>query len=131
MSEEIKTILVVEDEHALQDIIKQSLEAEGFGVKTARSVDEALAVLGEGAIDIVWLDHYLFGKKDGLALVGKLKEEGSPWQNIPVFLVSNTASHDKVQAYMQLHVDKYYVKSEARLADIVSEVKDAVRTVQN
>lgn len=118
-----KTVLVVEDEKPLLAAIKTKLEKLGVNVVTARSVEQALGYIEDiERIDVIWLDHYLLGKDSGLDLVVRLKSEDSKWKSIPVYLISNTASKDKVSAYMQLGVDKYYIKAEHRLDDIVGEI---------
>lgn len=119
-----KTILVVEDERSLLEAIKIKLEKIGFAVVTARSVKQALGYLEDlGRVDAVWLDHYLFGKEDGLDFVTKMKAQDGRWKGIPIFVVSNTASADKVQAYIRLGISKYYVKVEHRLDEIANEIK--------
>jgi DNA-binding response OmpR family regulator len=118
------TILVVEDEKPLFEAIKKKLTLSGFEVVVARSVEQAVSYLDEVAhIDAVWLDHYLMGDKSGLDLVVKLKEEGSPWKALPVFVVSNTANDDKVSSYIEFGVTKYFVKSNTSLGEIVTAIQ--------
>jgi CheY-like chemotaxis protein len=118
-----KTILVVEDEKPLLEVIKTKLEKEGFSVVTARSVEQALGYLEDiGSINAVWLDHYLLGKEDGLDFVAKCKQPDSWCKDIPIFVVSNTASADKVHSYLKFGVTKYYVKAEKKLDEIVTEI---------
>lgn len=118
-----RNILVVEDEKPLQDVIRAKIEKCGCSVVTARTVEQALSYLEEGMdIDVIWLDHYLLGKENGLDLVAKLKAEGSRWKNIPVFVVSNTASEDKIKCYLGLGVEKYYTKADYKLDQILSDI---------
>ncbi len=118
-----KTILIVEDERPLLEAIKSKLEQNGFDVVTARTVEQAIDYLETiKKIDVIWLDHYLLGKGNGLDFVVKLKGD-KKWNNIPIFLVSNTASSAKVQTYIRLGVNKYYVKAEHRLDKIIEEMK--------
>lgn len=118
-----KVILVVEDERPLLEAVKLKLESSGFSVVSARSVKEALNHLKDvEKIDAVWLDHYLLGQEDGLDFVVECKKEDSWCKDIPIFVVSNTASPDKVQAYLKLGVNKYFVKAEKRLDDIINEM---------
>lgn len=120
---EEKVVLVVEDERPLLEAIRIKLENSGFEVVTARSVEQAINHLEDvDRIDAIWLDHYLLGKENGLDFVAKCKADEAKCVNIPIFVVSNTASSDKVQAYMQLGVNKYYVKAEKRLDDIISDM---------
>lgn len=117
-------ILVVEDERPLSDAIRAKLENEGCDVVVARTVDQAINYLKDVSnINAIWLDHYLLGKENGLDFMAKIKSADSAWKHIPVFVVSNTASHDKVQSYMQLGVNKFYVKSDHRLDEIINDIK--------
>jgi CheY-like chemotaxis protein len=117
-------VLIVEDEKPLQDVIKKKMETCGCSVVTARSVNQAIGYLEEGVkIDVIWLDHYLLGKETGLDLVARLKSSDSPWRQIPIFVVSNTASEDKVKCYLGLGVTKYYTKADYRLDQILADMK--------
>ena len=119
-----KTILVIEDECPLVQAIKTKLENNGLGVTTARTVEQGLNYLEDiGNIDAIWLDHYLLGKETGLDFVAKIKAQDGKWKNIPIFVVSNTASSSNVHSYMRLGVSKYYVKAEHRLDEIINEIK--------
>ncbi len=125
MSAKTKVVLVVEDERPLLDAIKLKLENSGMEAVTARTVTQALSYLEElPSIDGIWVDHYLLGDEDGLDFVAQVKNEGSRWSHIPVFVVSNTASSEKVMAYMQFGVSKYFVKANYRLDQIIKEIKE-------
>lgn len=119
-----KKILVVEDERPLVEAIKAKLEKNDFTVVTVGGVDQSLESLQKlKKIDAIWLDHYLLGKKNGLDLVTILKAQDGKLAKIPIFVVSNTTSPDKVQSYLKLGVSKYYVKAEHRLDEIIMEIK--------
>ena len=118
------TILVLEDERPLATVIKDKLEKSGFEVVTARSVKQSLEYVSEiPQIDLIWLDHYLLGEEDGLDFVVELKKSESPWKHVPIFVVSNTASEDKVHSYLHLGATKYYAKTEHRLDTIVDNLR--------
>ncbi len=140
-----KTILVIEDERPLLEIVDEKLKQSGFGVMTARSVDEvfdgnleknglgiisaksielALLYLNDlEAIDAIWLDHNLLGKENGLDFVKKLKANGGRWHNIPIFVVSNSDGPKIMKSYVNVGVSKYYVKSNHKLEDIIEDIK--------
>jgi DNA-binding response OmpR family regulator len=126
-----KTILVIEDERPLAKVIADKLEHAGFEVLTARTVDQGLEYMEEvSSIDAVWLDHYLFGEKTGLDFVARLKSFDSKWRQIPIFVVSNTASRDNLQSYIRLGVDKYSVKADHRLDEMTQEIKNFLNAPQ-
>lgn len=124
-----KTILVLEDEIPLQNAIKLKLIKNGFDVVTARNVEQAMNhLLDIPKVDIIWVDHYLLGGETGFDFVVKLKSSDK-WKNIPIFVVSNTASEDKVKSYLALGVHKYYAKSDFRLDTIISEINSILEKI--
>ena len=120
---ENKNILVLEDEKPLLEAIKQKLKINNFSVVTARSVEQAINYLKDiKKIDVIWLDHYLLGKENGLDFVVKIKEDNSKWKNIPVIVVSNTVSPEKITTYLRLGINKYYTKADYRLDQIIEDI---------
>ena len=118
-----KIILVLEDEIPLLNVIKKKLSLHGYTVIGARSVEQGMEYLREvDKVSAIWLDHYLLGEDTGLDFVIKLKDEESKWKDMPIFMVSNTATPDKIQAYINLGVNKCYTKAENRLDAIIKEV---------
>lgn len=124
---QMKNILVVEDSLSLQKAIKNKLNKNGFNVITARSAEKAEELIQDekNMIDVIWLDHYLLGKENGLDFVAKIKND-EKWANKPIFVVSNTATPDKISSYIQLGISKYYTKSDNRLDNIISDINDTL-----
>src|SRR5438552_7781270 len=103
-------ILVVEDETSLVKAIKKMLSVSGFEAITARSVKEAGVLLEKNPrVRAIWLDHYLLGQEDGMDLVISLNNDKRR-KKIPVFVVSNSTSAEKLKSYVKLGVNKYYAK---------------------
>jgi CheY-like chemotaxis protein len=128
MEKTLPTVLVIEDERPLATAIKLKLERSGFDVVTARTASQAITYLEDiSRIDIIWVDHYLLGKETGLDLVAQLKTH-KEWRKIPTFVVSNTASPDKVQSYIRLGVNKYYTKANFRLDRIIDDLKSSLKS---
>lgn len=125
MSDKQKNILILEDEVPLANAIQDKFKKHGIKTVTSRSVDDALEKMSGSKFDAIWLDHYLLGKKDGLSFVKTIKDK---FGSIPIFVISNTASQEKIDQYLSLGVQKYYIKAEARLEDLVQEVKKYVKS---
>jgi DNA-binding response OmpR family regulator len=118
-----RVILVIEDELPLMEAIKARLEKNNYEVLTARSVEQAFNHLRDVPnIDLIWLDHYLLGKENGLDFLAKCKAESGRCSELPIFVVSNTASEENLQTYMHLGATKYYVKSDKRLDGIIEDI---------
>ena len=119
-------ILIVEDEQPLQRAVKTKMEKEGFEVITARSFAQAVDYLTNiDPVDAIWLDHYLLGKGTGLDFLIEVKKNDA-WKSVPVFVVTNTATPDKQQSYLQLGVEKYLVKASIKLDEIVLDIKKSI-----
>jgi DNA-binding NtrC family response regulator len=54
--ENMAAVLIVEDEHALSDLLRQVLEEEGYTVVTAASLGEAEALLLAESVDLILAD---------------------------------------------------------------------------
>jgi len=50
-------------------------------------------------------------------------KKNSKLSKIPVIIVSNTATDDKIKTLLSLGINKYFLKAENRLEDIISELK--------
>jgi two-component system, cell cycle sensor histidine kinase and response regulator CckA len=70
-----ETLLVVEDDPALSELIRELLQENGYRVLAASSPDEALAVAGrhEGALDLLVTDIVMPGM-NGKQLASRLRE---------------------------------------------------------
>jgi PleD family two-component response regulator len=127
MPEDKKVVLVVEDERPILEAIVTKLNLEGFDPVSSTSVDQAINMLQDvKKVDAVWLDHYL-PERLGTELVQFMKKPDSPYKNIPIFLVSNTASADRIYDYIHLGVEKYFVKADRRLDDIIADIKEFLK----
>lgn len=121
-----KAILVVEDEKALGSAIKDSLEKNGYSVLRADRVIDALQLLESNPeVNAIWLDHYLLGDKTGLDFMHDIRRN-KDWDNIRVFVVTNSVSDDKVENYEILGIEKYFVKSNSSLSDIIGTIKESI-----
>ncbi|HMJ50325.1 MAG TPA: response regulator, partial [Burkholderiales bacterium] len=68
-----KHILVVDDEPAICQLVKNYLTGEGFRVSTAENGESMRRILASGPVDLVILDLMLPGE-DGLSLTRYLRE---------------------------------------------------------
>ena len=126
MSKDNPTILVVEDETLLLQAITKKLKLSQMDVLSCASGKQALDYLEsiEELPDVVWLDYYL-KDMNGLAFMQKLKENPK-WSNIPVLVVSNSASPEKVHNMLGLGAKKYILKAEYRLDEIITMVREFI-----
>lgn len=126
MSKANPTVMVVEDENLLLQAITKKLKLSGMDVLSCASGQQAIDYLGtiDEMPDAVWLDYYL-KDMNGLAFMQELKSNPK-WEDIPVLVVSNSASPDKVSNMLGLGAKKYILKAEYRLDEIITMIRDFI-----
>jgi DNA-binding response OmpR family regulator len=99
------TILLVDDEDAVQKLLAYPLERDGFRVVQARDGEEALARFSEERFDLVVLDLML-PKLDGLEVCKRLRASSS----VPIIML--TARDDELDKVLglELGADDYITK---------------------
>jgi CheY-like chemotaxis protein len=76
---QVRQILVVDDEPAVGDAIKMMLQFDGHAVQTANGSKEALSLLEKGKFDLIITDYSMPGMKgDELAAVIKKRLPHQP-----------------------------------------------------
>jgi DNA-binding response OmpR family regulator len=66
------TILVIDDDAALRDVIRRTLERDGHRVVVARDGDEGLLIFRSAPCDLVITDVFMPGK-DGIETIQELR----------------------------------------------------------
>ncbi|MDF2375743.1 MAG: response regulator [Verrucomicrobiales bacterium] len=100
------TILVIDDDFAVRELLQRILEAEGYRVMTAEDGNEGLALATQHLPDAITLDVVMPGGKDGWDVLQHLKSDPRT-QSIPVIMVSVMAEQENGLA---LDVEDYLVK---------------------
>ncbi len=89
-----RTIMVVDDNHDLVEIVRLTLESKGFNVRCAYSGQELFTGLEEQKPDLILLD-IMMPKMDGLEVLTRLREN-SDTASIPVILLTAKVLYDDV-----------------------------------
>lgn len=118
--------MVVEDENLLLQAITKKLKLSNMDVISCSSGQQAIDYLNnlDELPDAVWLDYYL-KDMNGLGFMQELKSN-EKWANIPVLVVSNSASPDKVNTMLGLGAKGYILKAEYRLDEIIAMIRDFI-----
>lgn len=122
----MKTILVVDDEDKLLEVLQVALENMGYSVRVAESAEKALSILeGEETMHLVLSDLRLPGL-DGSQLLQKVKEMRP---GLPVVIMTAYASlSDAVQIIKKGAFD--YIVKPFNLEDLEATVASALRFSQ-
>jgi two-component system nitrogen regulation response regulator NtrX len=77
-------ILIIDDEKAIRNVLKEILSSEGFGVDEAGDGEEGLKKFAAGGFDVVLCDIKM-PKVDGIEFLQKVMDAGT---DIPVIMIS-------------------------------------------
>ncbi|WP_315574242.1 response regulator transcription factor [Aerococcus mictus] len=99
------TILIVEDDPSIQDMLSEKLKREGYDYKQAYSGTEALLNLDKAAFDLILLDLMLPGMT-GEDFLSNLRKEN----NTPVIVLSAKDSSTSKVSLLRAGANDYMVK---------------------
>lgn len=123
----LKTVLLVEDEPALQEAVRLKLGKAGVKVLVASNGEQALATLAQTKPSLVWLDILLPGI-NGLEVLRKIRED-KILKALPVVVVSVSGGQEKIKQAFSMNIVDYIVKSEYTIDDIVGKIKDILSSL--
>lgn len=121
MSEEKKTILIIEDDAFLVKAYQLRFEKEQMNVEVIMTGSDALLRLEKAPPHVILLDLMLPGVSgfDILTALRKLPQ----WEHVPVVILSNLGQPEDVQRAKELGANDYVVKANMRINDIADAVK--------
>ena len=92
-----RTILVVDDEPAILDLVQRVLKHAGYNVITSPSGDRAWDVIerGQPEIDLVLTDIVMPGSIDGLTLADKIRQK---YNKLPVLFMTGAVPESDEKA---------------------------------
>ena len=119
----LKTILVVDDEADIVEMLQYNLEKEGYKVVTARNGKQALEQVKRN-VDLILLD-IMMPEMNGLDVLRELKR-GEKTRAIPVlFLTAKSSEMDEVIG-LELGAEDYIMKP-ISMKKLVARVRTALR----
>jgi DNA-binding response OmpR family regulator len=117
----LQTVLVVDDDEAIVDLMRDFLENDGFHVEVAYDAHQALSVLRDKPVDCIILDVMMPGQ-NGFELCRQVRTQS----DVPIlFLSARDDDVDKIRG-LGLGGDDYIVKT-ASPAEVVARVKAVLR----
>jgi DNA-binding response OmpR family regulator len=120
-----QTILVIEDDQFLVNLISKKIVVEGFNVSIALDGKEGLAKAKEEKPDLILLDLLLPGM-EGFEVLEKVKEDPEIFAT-PVIIFSNLDQRDQIERAMKLGAKDYLIKAQFTPDEIIEKVKKALK----
>ncbi len=125
LDREQKTILIVDDEQPIREILVYNLKKEGYNVIEASDGIAALNLALEKYPDLILLDIML-PKMDGLSVCKRIKNS----YNVPILMLTAKDSEiDKILG-LELGADDYITKPFS-VRELIARVKANLRKVEN
>lgn len=103
--EPAKTILVVEDEEILRDLLRKSLNRSGYDVLSAENGRYALDTLQTNQVDLILLD-IMMPQMDGFEFCEEIRQTS----DVPIIILTALNRPDDVVRGLQLGADEYITK---------------------
>lgn len=103
-----KTVLVIEDEPDIAELVQYNLEREGYRVLVAKDGETGLREAATRSPDLVLLDIMLPGM-DGLEVCRRLRDDTST-ESIPVIMLTARSEETDVVVGLELGADDYVPK---------------------
>lgn len=120
----MKRVLIIEDDDFLQGLEAKKILDSGYDVLSAQTGDDALSKINEPNIDIILLD-LLLPNFDGFEILKKIKGNEKT-KHIPVIVFSNLSEEKDVEKATELGAEKFMVKSNFSLEELMDEIKKLV-----
>jgi len=103
-----KTVLVVDDEAAIRDMLRMALELADLNCIEAENIHDAHCLVVDERPDLVLLDWMLPGGS-GIELLRRLKRDDGT-ENIPVIMLTAKTTEDNVIQGLDVGADDYVTK---------------------
>src|SRR3989344_2145613 len=127
--EEIKpqfySVLVVEDDKFLRDLLALKLKKEGFRVSEAFDGEDGLAKTRSEKPNVIILD-LIIPVLDGFAFLEALKKDSSI-SSIPVIVLSNLGQREDIDRAKSLGARDYMIKAQLTPIEVVERIKSVLR----
>jgi DNA-binding response OmpR family regulator len=120
-------ILLVEDDVVLRDVYFSRFENESFNVVVASDGEEALAKAVREMPDLIILD-VMMPKISGFDVLDILRSTPETKNTKVVMMTALSQDSDKARGE-KLNVNKYLIKSQVTLEDVVKTVKEVLNTL--
>lgn len=117
-------IMVVEDDASLREIYSIRITAEGYEVVSAGDGEEALAVAVREKPDLI-LSDVMMPKISGFDMLDILRSTPET-AGIKVVMMTALSSDDQRRRGEQLGADRYLVKSQVGIEDVVNVIHEVL-----
>jgi len=121
------TVLVIEDDPEIRELLSFATERENWGLVMAGSAEEGLEFLARGRVDCILLDATLPGI-DGFRAIKKIRESENG-RLAPIIMATARGEESDIVTALELGADDYVVKPYSPKV-LVARVRAALRRAE-
>ena len=121
------SILIVDDEFAIRDMLRMALELEGFECLEAQDIQQAYTLIVDEMPELVLLDWMLPGGS-GLELLRRLKRDELT-RDLPVIMLTAKTAEDNLVQGLEVGADDYITKPFAP-KELIARIRALLRRVK-
>jgi DNA-binding response OmpR family regulator len=122
MTNEKKTVLIIEDEQMLRSALSDKFSNEGFAIIEAKNGEEGLSMALRRHPDMILLD-IVMPVMDGITVLKKLGQDN--WgKEAKIIILTNLSDAETVSEITIQGFHDYLVKSDWKIRDVVAKVKE-------
>ena len=123
MAENLKKILIIEDESSLLDSYAELVEAAGYAPLKALDGYQGLDTMASkvGEIDLVLLDLMMPGV-DGLEVLKTVKANEEKYGDMPIVILTNMTSESVIKEAFNMGASSYLVKADLDYEGLMKEL---------
>ena len=115
-----KTILIIEDDKFLRELIAQKLSKEDYEISEAIDGEEGMSKVKEEKPDLILLD-LIMPDMDGFMTLKELQKDHL-LASIPVIILSNLGQQDDIDKAKQLGAVDFLVKAHFTPNEIIDKI---------
>lgn len=123
----MSTVLLVEDEQEVRELLAKYIEKNGYTVYTATNGEEGLAIASDKEPQLIVADIRM-PTMSGYQMVKKLRESSSWGAKVPVIYLTNISptnddEHTDIENTEPMH---YIVKGDVDPDDVIAKIKQVL-----
>lgn len=120
----VHTVLIVDDEFAIRDMLRMALEMSDYSCLEAENIHQAYTLIVDERPDIILLDWMLPGGS-GLELMRRLKRNDTT-RDVPVIMLTAKTAEDNLLQGLESGADDYITKPFSP-RELVARIKALLR----
>lgn len=117
----LKKILIIEDDHTLGEILLNKLSSEGYTAYWEQNGNTGLKKMREAMPDLVLLD-IVMPEKDGYEVLEEVGKDKA-LKNIPIIIISNSGEPLELKRILELGAKDYIVKADFSPNEVLDKVR--------